>query len=104
MYQSGFLSHQSTVNDIFHKICQTFDNNMRHCIDFCDVSKAFNRVWHKGLLFKSGQYGIERKPLEWLNSYFSQRKHNVGLKSCFSGLKSIFAGCHRDLFLDLFYF
>ena len=32
------------------------------------------------------------KLLEWLNSYLSQRKHIVGTKSCFSGLKSIFAG------------
>ena len=39
-YQTGFLPHHSTVfhlNDIFHKIRQAFDNNMRHCID---------RVWH----------------------------------------------------------
>ena len=27
-----------------------------------------------------------------LSSYLSQRKQKVGLKSCFSGLKSIFAG------------
>ena len=54
-YQSGFLPHHSTVFqliDIFHNICQAFDINMFSCIVFCDVSKAFDRVWHKGLLFK----------------------------------------------------
>ena len=94
-YQSGFLPHHSTVFqliDIFHNICQAFDNNMFSCIVFCDVSKAFDSVWHKGLLFKLRQNGIEGKLLEWLNSYLSQRKQKVGLKSCFSGLKSIFAG------------
>ena len=94
-YQSGFLPHHSTVFqliDIFHNICQAFDNNMFSCIVFCDVSKAFDRVWHKGLLFKLRQNGIEWKILEWLNSYLSQRKQKVGLKSCFSGLKSIFVG------------
>ena len=25
---------------------------------FCDVSKAFDRVWHKGLLFKLKSVGI----------------------------------------------
>ena len=65
---------------------------MFSCIVFCGVSKAFDRVWHKGLLFKLRQNGIEGKLLEWLNSYLSQRKQKVGLKSCFSGLKSIFAG------------
>ena len=38
------------------------------------------------------QNGIEGKLLELLNSYLSQRKKKVGLESCFSGLKSIFAG------------
>ena len=56
---------------------------MFSCIVFCDVSKAFGRVWHKGLLFKLRQNGIEGKLLEWLNSYLSQRKQKVGLKSCF---------------------
>ena len=71
-YQSGFLPHHSTVFkliDIFHNICQAFDNNMFSCIVFCDVSKAFGRVWHKGPLFKLRQNGIEGKLLEWLNSY-----------------------------------
>ena len=43
-------------------------------------------------MFKLRQKGFEGKLLEWLNSYLSQRKQEVGLKSCFSGLKSIFAG------------
>ena len=49
-------------------------------------------VWHKGHLFKLRKNGIEGKLLEWLNSYLSQRKQKVGLKSCFSCLKSIFVG------------
>ena len=94
-YQSGFLPHHSTVFkliDIFHNNCQSFDNNMFSCIVFCDVSKAFDRVWHKGLLFKLRQNGIDGKLFEWLNSYLSQRKQKVCFKSCYSGLKSIFAG------------
>ena len=59
---------------------------MFSCIVFCDVSKAFDKLWHKGLLFKLRQNGIEGKLLEWLNSYLSQRKQKVGLKSCFSDL------------------
>ena len=47
------------------------------------------------VFFKLRQNGIEGKLLEWLNSYLSQRKQKVGLKSCFSGLKSIFAGVPR---------
>ena len=46
----------------------------------CDVSKAFDRVWHKCLLFKLRQNDIEGRLLEWLNSYLIQRKQDVGLK------------------------
>ena len=76
--------------DIVHNNCQAFDKNMFSCIVFCDVSKAFVRVWHRDLMFKTS--GIEGKLLEWLNRYLSQRKKKVGLKSCFSGIKSIFPG------------
>ena len=51
-YQFGFLPHYSTVFhliDIFHNIYQAFDNNMCSGIVFCDVFKAFERVWHKDL-------------------------------------------------------
>ena len=65
---------------------------MFSCVVFCDVSKAFDRVLHTGLLFKLRHNSIEGKLLEWLNCYLSQRKQKVGLKSCFSGLKSIFTG------------
>ena len=34
---------------------------------FCDVSKAFDRVWHKGLSFKLKQVDIEGELLQWIN-------------------------------------
>ena len=43
-------------------------------------------------MFKLRQTGIEGKLLDWIKSYLSHRKQKVGLKSCFSGLKSTFAG------------
>ena len=81
-----------SVNWHFHNICQALDNNMFSCIVFCDVYKVFDRVWHKGLLFNVRQNGIDGKLLEWLSSYLSQRKQKACFKSCYSGLKSIFAG------------
>ena len=52
-------------------------------------------------MFKLRQNGIEGKLLEWLNSYLSQRKQKVCIKSCFSGFNLLV--CHRGLFLALFY-
>ena len=42
-------------------IFQAFDNGMLSCIVFFDVSKVFDRVWHKCLLFKLRQNDIEGK-------------------------------------------
>ena len=69
-YQSRVLPYRSSVFhliDIFHNICQAFDNNMLSCIVFCDVSKAFYRFRHKSLMFKLRQNGIQEKSQEWLN-------------------------------------
>ena len=97
-YQSEFLPHHSTVFqliDIYHNICKAFDINLFSCIVFCDVSKAFDRVWHRGVLFKLRQNGIDGKFLQWLNSYLTNRKQKVTLESCASTIKSILAGVPR---------
>ncbi|MCG7876809.1 MAG: reverse transcriptase family protein [Candidatus Thiodiazotropha endolucinida] len=94
-YQSGFLPGHSTtfqLIDIFHHICQAIDNNQYSCMVFCDVSKAFDRVWHKGLVFKLRQYGFDGDLLNWLSDYLSDRKQRVVIKSCMSDFKSIKAG------------
>ena len=66
-YQSGFLPNHSTVYqliDIYHHVCQTLDESQISCMIFCDINKAFNRVWHNDLLFKTlVQNGINGKLL-----------------------------------------
>ena len=68
------------------------------------MSKAFDRVWHKGLLFKLRQNGIDGKLLEWFSSYLRQRKQKVCFKLCYSSLKSIFAGVPQGTLLGPFLF
>ena len=99
-YQSGFLPNHSTTYqriDIYHHICQTFDNDQFSCMFFCDVSKAFDRVWHKGLIFngfgtmtattfKLKQYGICGSLLNCVTDYLSNRTQRVVIRSCMSTL------------------
>ena len=83
-YQSGFLPQHSTVFqliDIYHNICQSFDNQQYSCMVFCDVSKAFDRVWHKGLIFKLKQHGIDGEFLKWLTDYLSERQQKVIIRA-----------------------
>ena len=53
---------------IFHHICQSFDKKQYSCMIFCDIPKAFDKVWHEGLLFKLRQNGIKSKLLAWMRT------------------------------------
>ena len=50
---------------------------------FCDVSKAFDRVWHKGLLYKLKSAGINGNLLQWFTDYLKDRKQRVVLPFVF---------------------
>ena len=59
---------------------------------FCDVSKAFDRVWHKGLIFKLKQYGISGSLLNCVTDYLNNRTQRVVIRSCVSSSLPINAG------------
>ena len=44
---------------------------------FLDISKAFDKVWHKGLLFKVRQSGIDGGLLDWFEDYLKDRFQHV---------------------------
>ena len=49
------------------------------------MSKAFDRVWLRGLLLKLDRYDIKGNLLHWLGSYISAREQQVIIKNAFSG-------------------
>jgi hypothetical protein len=54
--------------------------NFLTSITFADVSKAFDRVWIRGLLLKLERYGIKGDLLMWLKSYLTNRSQRVAIK------------------------
>ena len=44
---------------------------------YLDLSKAFDRVWHDGLLFKLESIDIRDPLLTWFKSYLSDRGQRV---------------------------
>ena len=78
--QSGFVPGDSSVNqldDIYNTFCQALDAGKEVRAIFCDISKAFDRVWHKGLLFKLNSVGISGSLLQWFTDYLDCRKQRV---------------------------
>ena len=100
--QSGFVPGDSTVNqlvDIYNTFCKALDEGKEVRAVFLDISKAFDRVWHKGLLFKLKQGGIKATLLDWLSNYLTNRKQRVIIPGGISSwLKRVF---HKALFWDL---
>ena len=53
--QSEFIPGDSTTNQLtflYKSFCQALESGKEVRAFFCDVRKAFDRVWHKGILFK----------------------------------------------------
>ena len=95
--QSGFRPSDSTTNQLLylvHVIQSSFDHKMslevRHV--FLDMSKAFDKVWHEGLLFKLKQNGISGPLLTLLTSYLKDRKQRVVLNGQESNWEVIESG------------
>ena len=66
---------------------------------FCDISKAFDRVWHRGLLFKLEPIGVSDSLLSWFKSYLADRKQRVVLPGAVSAWKYIKAGVPKGSIL-----
>ena len=66
---------------IVHDIYNAFDANPSLEVrgGFLDISKAFDRVWHKGLLHKLKCMGIDGNFLKLVKSFLSNRYQYVVL-------------------------
>ena len=57
-----------------------------------DISKAFDRVWHEGLLFKLKQHGITGNLHKWFASYLKNRTQKVVIGGSSSSSQPLQAG------------
>ena len=62
------------------------DNKEMTNITFVDVSKAFDRVWIRGLILKLERYGVKGELLCWLKSYLNNRCQRVIIKDAISSV------------------
>ena len=59
---------------------------------FLDISKAFDKVWHIGLLFKLKAYGVDGELLSLLENHLENRKQRVFLNGQTSEWREINSG------------
>ena len=92
--QAAYLKGDSTITQLLylvHQIRTSWGNtNVAHGC-FLDISAAFDKVWHRGLLAKLEQIGVGDNFLSLFRSYLSDRKQCTvidGVKSNFLEIKA----------------
>ena len=83
-HNSGFRKNDSTINrliSLLHSVHTGLDERENIILVLLDISKAFDKVWHPGLLFKLKQ--LCQNLLDWFESYLTNRRQKtvVGGKS-----------------------
>ena len=93
--QYGFRKHRSTA-DLLTVITERFFRALNRLggarVIALDISKAFDKVWHSGLLHKLQSYGVKGPLLDIIASFLSNRKIKVVLDGAASSIYSINSG------------
>ena len=92
--QSGFRPGDSITNQLLFladEILQAFENpkSLEVRAVFLDISKAFDKVWHDGLIFKLKQNGISACLLQLFENYLPNRNQRVVLNGSLSNYSVI---------------
>ena len=75
--QSGFKPGESCINQVLcitHNIYQSLDDGLETRGLFLDISNAFDKILHEGLIFKLKQNGISSNLLNVITDFLYQRK------------------------------
>ena len=99
--QSSFKPGDSCLNQLIaitHEIYQSFDAGYEVRGVLLDISKAFDKVWHEGLIFKLKQNGISGKLLNLIKDFLKNRKQRVVLDGQFIHGLMLMQEFLRDLF------
>ena len=109
VHQSGFQSNDSCVNQlllIVHNLYKAFDAypTLETCGVFLDMSKAFDKVWHQGLIFKLKSIGVSDSLLSLIESFLSNRFQRVLLNGQTSEWLPVKAGVPQGSILGPLFF
>ena len=101
--QSGFKQGDSCIYQLLpitHESYQSFDNGFEVRGIFLDINKAFDKVWHKSLIFELKQNVVTGDLLNILIDFLKVRKQRVVLNGQYSEWPNISAGVPQGSILE----
>ncbi|GFY61304.1 probable RNA-directed DNA polymerase from transposon BS [Trichonephila inaurata madagascariensis] len=93
--QHGFVTQCSTVTQLLRVtelIHHGFHNNQATGMLFVDIAKAFDKIWHDGLLSKMMRLGFSEQLIKIIHSYLNSREFRVKVKNSLSTPRPILSG------------
>ena len=108
--QSRFVPGVSTINQLtflYNTVCGALDLGKEVRVVFCDISNAFDRVWHTGLIVKLKVVGVNGPLLSWFSDYLQSRTQCRASWNCFwpniySSRSTLGLNIMANLVLDLY--
>ena len=101
--QFGFRPGDSCINQLLsitHNTFTSFDNGLEVRGVFLDISKAFDKVWHDGRIYKLKQNEIKDKLLCILIDFLENHQQKVVLNGQFSSWTKVNAGVPQGSILE----
>jgi hypothetical protein len=93
--QFAFRPQHSTTHQLVGLVDQLASNSnskLRTAAVFLDVEKAFDRVWHAGLLYKLHILGTHTSLLNIIKSFLTDRSFSVKLNTTLSSSRPVLSG------------
>ena len=95
--QSGYRPGHSTqiqLTYLTHQLYSSLDEKENFTAVYLDISKYFDKIWHRGLLEKCEKLcSIKGNLLKWIKSYLSNRSQVVRIGNTTSPPLKLHAGC-----------
>jgi hypothetical protein len=98
-FQSGFVKGKQTNDHLFRLIESTligfnkgFKKGLKTAAIFIDIEKAFDNVWHTGLLYKLHQHRVPNYLGNWIGNYITNRTFQVKCGNELSNARNVEAG------------
>ena len=98
--QAGFRPGDSTTNQLLYlvnEILQAFESSksLEVRVVFLGISKAFDKLWHDGLIFKLKQNGVSGNLIKFFQNYLDNGNQRVVLNGCYSNYSLVESGVHQ---------